>query len=584
MIETTASKVTHIVGEESSYPFPVRYLDPAYLECYLQQDGKVRQLANTEFSVSPVEESDGANITLKVNPNPEGALLTVRRVLPIVQQLDLPNSGKLPSESLEIQLDKTIMVCQQLAEELSRCVKVPVGSTDSPDAIWITLDGIVETCLTSASNAATSAATAGDIAAQIAYIWTELTGDDTLFDKAFATAEELMEAKGAIDAAAAAGIAGVNEASLAALNVAKTEINEAKDSSLESLDAALGSAEGSLALKLAEAEGAAKAAEAAQAAAETAGGAAQASANAARAAADSAATKAGEAAGSSSAALAAKQDAESAKVAAQAAQAAAEAAAGNATSQVNNSIVAHNANPEAHTNAFNQYGATVDSKISTAVSAHNSAASPHPGKFESAGAVSAHRTAVNAHPMLWSGELNFNNITDTGFYYHSKKETSGSLVNAPDEESVYYLMVQKMDSTQIDGVRRVRVLQVAYRPEPEGIFQIYARFGTSNANDGTLTWTAWKLLGGAVSHVNGNFGYTSLPNGLMMQWGVISYPNQEVLFPISFPTMACVVTFGVSTSGGGPSGRYIEAGTLTKTGFTYKSSEHTGTYYIAIGC
>lgn len=566
-------------GTQTEFPFTFPVLEAEHIAVWV--DGE--QITEDGFSVVlSGEGSTGGTVIMNTAPKAD-ALLAVIRDVPITQLTDIQNHTAFLPEVIEIMADKLTMICQQLEEELNRCVKVPPGSSDSPDALWDTLDGIVETSLTSASNAATSAATAGDIAAQIAYIWTELTGDDTLFDKAFATAEELMEAKGAIDAAAAAGIAGVNEASLAALNAAKTEINEAKDSSLESLDAALGSAEGSLALKLAEAQGAAKAAEAAQAAAETAGGAAQVSASAAQAAADSAATKAGEAAGSSSAALAARQEAESAKVAAQAAQAAAEAAAGNATSQVNNSIVAHNANPEAHTNAFNQYGATVDSKISTAVSAHNSAASPHPGKFESAGAVSTHRTAVNAHPMLWSGELNFNNITDTGFYYHSKNETSGSLVNAPDEESTYYLMVQKMDSTQIDGARRVRVLQVAYRPEPKGIFQIYARFGTSDANDGTLTWTAWKLLGGAVSHVNGNFGYTSLPNGLMMQWGVISHPNQDVLFPVSFPTMVCAVTFGVAADSA-PTGRYIETGTLTKTGFTYKSSAHTGTYYIAIGC
>ena len=367
-------------GKQTEFPFQ------------FQTPGKenVKVLVNSEEQSGGYQvelNPDGKGGTVRMTtPPPKGALLLARRLLDLVQLLDIQNNTPFLAEVVEDQFDYLTMICQQLAEELSRCVKVPAGSTDSPDAIWKTLDGVVETCLTSASNAATSAATAGNIAAQIAFIWTEITGDENLFDKAFATAQELMEAKGAVDAAAAAGIAGVNEASLAALDTAKTEINEAKDSSLESLDAALGSAEGSLTLKLAEAQGAAKAAEAAQSAAETAGGNAQLSANAAQSAADSAAAKAGEAAGSSSSALAAKQAAEAAKVEALAAQAAAEAAAGEAGSLVNASVTAHNANPQAHPNLM---------------SAHNADAGAHPGKFDAAGtadsAVSAHNSAQNPH-------------------------------------------------------------------------------------------------------------------------------------------------------------------------------------------
>ena len=166
MIETTESKITHIVGATRVYPFPAPYIDPAYLTCYLTENGNIRKLSDAEFSVSPVEESDGANITLKLNPNPEGALLTVMRILPIVQMLDLPNSGKLPAESLEIQLDKIIMICQQLREMLSRVVTVPPGV----DATW---EELMNLLTDAAQDAREAAAAAQEILDQILGIGVE---------------------------------------------------------------------------------------------------------------------------------------------------------------------------------------------------------------------------------------------------------------------------------------------------------------------------------------------------------------------------------------------------------------------------
>lgn len=534
MIESTENKKAYLVGNSEVFPFPIRYLDDDYIECYLEQEGKVRPLDQSEYDIVPLPESGGANITLKLSPLPEGALLTIRRQLPLVQQLDLPNTGKLPAESLEIQLDKTIMICQQLAEELGRCIKIPIGSTDSPDAFWVTINGVVETCLTSASNAATSAATAGNIAAQIAFIWTEITGDENLFDKAFATAQELMEAKGAVDAAAAAGIAGVNEASLAALDTAKTEINEAKDSSLESLDAALGSAEGSLTLKLAEAQGAAKAAEAAQSAAETAGGNAQLSANAAQSAADSAAAKAGEAAGSSSSALAAKQAAEAAKVEALAAQAAAEAAAGEAGSLVNASVTAHNANPQAHPNLM---------------SAHNADAGAHSGTFDPAGtadsAVSAHNSAQNPHENVLLRAAN-------------PTVREGLEISGATPYIDFHFAHSEGDYTT-----RVKETQ-AGRLEIGGNLHVTGTL--TNGNSGS-------------SHAPN--GYSRTPAGLVIQWGFLEAGtgDREVVFPVAFPNRCGSIAF--ATSGNVTS--YPVEDSVTKSGFTFHSSSSVSLHWIAVG-
>lgn len=177
MIETTSNKATYIVGTSQVYPFPVRYLDSAYLECYLKQDGIVRKLNSTEYTVSPIEESDGANINLKLSPNPEGAVLTVRRILPVVQQLDLPNNGKLPAESIETQLDKIIMICQQFEEDLSRCVKAMPGSGEDGESILITVENSIAACASSAADAADAAETAQAAAIQAASAATRVFPD-----------------------------------------------------------------------------------------------------------------------------------------------------------------------------------------------------------------------------------------------------------------------------------------------------------------------------------------------------------------------------------------------------------------------
>ena len=505
---------------QKSFPVPFRY-DPSRAGLEVRFDGVAHKDGWSYDETSGAVVFDSAPQDVKE--------LLIRRVTDITEKDVTFNARSILSEKEQNRNT------DQLFDALQEAYDMGLYLSDDSFGMLSTLRQTLEMCLVSASNAATSAATAGNIAAQIAFIWTEITGDENLFDKAFATAQELMEAKGAVDAAAAAGIAGVNEASLAALNTAKTEINEAKDSSLDSLDAALGSAEGSLTLKLAEAQGAAKAAEAAQSAAETAGGNAQLSANAAQSAADSAAAKAGEAAGSSSSALAAKQAAEAAKVEALAAQAAAEAAAGEAGSLVNASVTAHNANPQAHPNLM---------------SAHNADAGAHSGTFDPAGtadsAVSAHNSASNPHDGVLLPRTN--PVVATGMRISGATPYIDFHFGSAEERTLR--LIENEAGTLTVG----------------GGLQI----------NGTLT-------GGLVGSLVTN-GYTQLPNGLIIQWGDIAYTSssQEITFPITFPTKVAAVTFGCS-AGSEPSARYIEEGTLTASGFTYKSGQHSGTYWIAIG-
>lgn len=504
---------------QKSFPVPFRY-DPSRAGLEVRFDGVACKDGWSYDETSGAVVFDSAPQDVKE--------LLIRRVTDITEKDVTFNARSILSEKEQNRNT------DQLFDALQEAYDMGLYLSDDSFGMMNTLRQTLEMCLVSASNAATSAATAGNIAAQIAFIWTEITGDENLFDKAFATAQELMEAKGAVDAAAAAGIAGVNEASLAALNTAKTEINEAKDSSLESLDAALGSAEGSLTLKLAEAQGAAKAAEAAQSAAETAGGNAQLSANAAQSAADSAAAKAGEAAGSSSSALAAKQAAEAAKVEALAAQAAAEAAAGEAGSLVNASVTAHNANPQAHPNLM---------------SAHNADAGAHPGKFDAAGtadsAVSAHNSASNPHENVLLRAAN-------------PTVREGLEISGATPYIDFHFARSEADYTT-----RVKETQ-AGRLEIGGNLHVTGTL--TNGNSGS-------------SHAP--TGYSRTPAGLVIQWGLLEAGSgdREVVFPVAFPNRCGSIAFATS----GNVASYPVQDSVTKSGFTFHSGSSVSLHWIAVG-
>lgn len=523
-------------NEQLSYPVTFRY-DPSRASLEVRLDGEI-QTGNWNY--------DSVSGAVVFQTPPDGSELLIRRVTALDERDVVFNARSILSEKEQNRNT------DQLFDALQEAYDMGVYLSDDSFGMLNALRGAVETCLTSASNAATSAATAGTIASQIALIWTEITGDDSLFENAFATAQELMEAKGAVDAAAAAGIAGVNEASLAALNAAKTEIEEAKDSSLETLDSTLQSAsnnlngivsgaDASLALKLAEAKGAATAAEAAQAAAANSGSAAQASADAASASAATAATKAGEAASSSSAALAAKQEAEAAKVAAVAAQVAAEAALGEGESLVNQSITAHNANPQAHAGFLLPLaGGTMTGELLT--------------------------TATNGFRM---------STGPYGVFFRKDSSSFYIMVTAENDPTGGYTTARPLTIDLATGECKVNGIKPVSASEPTFIggieisgdtpyidfhFNSDSRDYTSRIYEtasGNLTLIGNLNVTGKLTSAQGEgtfsgTGYQKLPGGLIIQWGEYTlattsrtdeaYEENKVAFPIAFPTACCALT------------------------------------------
>ncbi len=380
-------------GVQKTFPVVFRFLRAEDLGVYWAENSQIENVKyelNKDYTVVGDGSFENGGTVIFATAPPEGRL-AIRREIPYTQESNYTPNGDIPAETLEGNLDKAVMLIQQLKEELERCIKVAIASGESPEALLKSIFMAKDSALTAAQASANSAENSAAIYAQIAWIWTEITGDDTLFEKAFITAKEAAEATGAIDTAAEAAKAGINEASQAALNHALAEVKEAKESSLDALTTATGSANASIDLKISEAIGAdgtltvmKTAAEQAYANAAEQSESIQASMTAAKDVVDSAVNgalqraeeavdrgeqveqsvltalqqaqnAASSASGSLASALQQAQAAADAKVAAESAKTAAEAAAEEAGSLVNASVTAHNSNPSAHTAIQNKF-------------------------------------------------------------------------------------------------------------------------------------------------------------------------------------------------------------------------------------
>ncbi|MBU0593364.1 MAG: hypothetical protein KKH74_06455 [Gammaproteobacteria bacterium] len=98
----------------------------------------------TDYSVAfnaNQETTPGGTVNLTVAP-PSGYLLTIGSRVPALQPVVLSNSGGFYPTVLNDALDRAVILIQQLSEQLSRAVKVPVSSSINPDTLLDALGSI----------------------------------------------------------------------------------------------------------------------------------------------------------------------------------------------------------------------------------------------------------------------------------------------------------------------------------------------------------------------------------------------------------------------------------------------------------
>lgn len=142
MVESTENKILYKIGSSPVFAFPYRFISPGDICCYLsQEDGSDRRLLASEFEVETKDDySNGANITLLLDPLPAGATFAIVRECSPVQGVSFPTNGKFPSTSNENALDRLTMICQDLYSRIGRAPLIPVTASDSSEnKRWIEL-------------------------------------------------------------------------------------------------------------------------------------------------------------------------------------------------------------------------------------------------------------------------------------------------------------------------------------------------------------------------------------------------------------------------------------------------------------
>lgn len=543
-------------GAQTDFPFAFRALEPSHIAVYIN-DGLVTE----GFTVELAET--GGTVRFTTAPG-SGKSLAILRDAPFDQQTDIQDNQAFLPEIVETALDKLTMLVQQLKEELERCVKVGVASGESPESILSMILGAKDMALDSASSAASAAAACSSAQLTIATIWAEITGDSASAEAAIEALREAWEAAGSVKAAAEAGKASVNEASLAAVEYAKGQIEEAQTASVGVLSATTKSRKEELLALISETVGAegtvAAAVQAAQEAAEAAAGetgkiesiseAAQTSISAAVAVADqkkqAAETAANEAAAQAEAAgdsaaeaysyiaqtLANRNAAEAAQAAAEAAKADAQAAAGSASDVANASITAHNASAEAHPNGI--------------------------AKLANARNIFGH---------------SFNGTADVeGWVYSDVGVIIGKTIKVNMTDGKFRVYFEEEDNP-LGDVGSGEIL--TYDPAT-GVLNCVSFTGKAMiAADGNAT-ASQTFVNNKLVRSLATFGYLNC-NGVLMQWGLTQMVGQthSVSFPATYPNDC--VSIQTTIHGSDESGDLAVVGIESKTasGFVLRAPNAT---------
>lgn len=605
-------------GAQDTFPFNFPVLDPSHVAVYTYT-GNTESRISEGFTVSLTE--NGGNVTFETAPAKD-TRIAILRDTPFDQQVDLQNNTAFYPELLESMSDKLTMLVQQLREELSRCVKLAVASGESPESVVAMILGAKDMALDSASTAASAAAACSSAQLTIATIWSEITGDSASAEEAIDALKEAWEAAGSVKAAAEAGKASVNEASLAAVEYAKGQITEAQDASLGVLSATTKSRKEELLALIAETVGAEGSVAAAVQAAKDAAAAAgeetgkiqdlsesvQASISAAVTVADQkrqeAQTAANEAAAQAEAAgdsaaeaysyiaqtLANKNAAQAAQAAAEAAKADAVAAAGSASDVANASITAHNASTGAHSVAFSSHDSNKSSHAA-AFSSHDSNTNAHAAAFGKYTALGV----LGAIPDLPDGS-DLNQVTSGNFFGYRDYTYS----NVPTGANVEFFLENLKSGTGSRLIQRLTdrndntYIRHKWGTEWTSWMKIMREDSlmtlppaiSDSSNHQVNSWWVHSLLADKFANSLGDQGFQKFYNGTIIQWGysTVSTSGTTLSFPTAFPNaVKGILAVSCNASGVPSSAVPVATGRISNAQFSLRATASCGAYWFAIG-
>jgi hypothetical protein len=162
-------------------------------------------------------------------PLPTGYSLAITRAMPFTQEIDLIAGTRFDAEAIETALDKATAERQQLREALSRAVKLPETSLDSPENLVQNLYAARNEAQAAANNAQTSETNA---AASATLAANTVAAGLVSLEEARANAVADVQTEGAVQIAAAtaqaAAAASSADTALAQATAAATSANAAQ--------------------------------------------------------------------------------------------------------------------------------------------------------------------------------------------------------------------------------------------------------------------------------------------------------------------------------------------------------------------
>ncbi len=155
--------------EGASYPFYFKIFEKTDVYVVVTDDTGVETTieADTDYRVVMNENQDsdaGGYVTLLKDYT--GSKITISSQVSYDQGVNITNKGGFYPSTLNKAYDKLTILCQQLLEQVSRCIKVNISSGVSADEYKDELEGLVNQSVSSAASAAASAQQAATDSAQ----------------------------------------------------------------------------------------------------------------------------------------------------------------------------------------------------------------------------------------------------------------------------------------------------------------------------------------------------------------------------------------------------------------------------------
>lgn len=130
-VETTTNTTVSLTnGATVTFPFYFYLIDESHLSVTLRNltTGAETSVASSAYTVSGLGNSTGGSITFGVAPD-DGYQLIIQRIVPYKQNADLLNQSGFYPESIEDQLDLTVMQIQQIAYQVGLAITAAPGDT-----------------------------------------------------------------------------------------------------------------------------------------------------------------------------------------------------------------------------------------------------------------------------------------------------------------------------------------------------------------------------------------------------------------------------------------------------------------------